>query len=239
MNLLKNLLILAVLAAVGYGIYVSLTRNNVDPDQPPGVAEGWPAGPKVELPSAKPSPPPGGPLALGGTAVRPAAGPARASAKRRRRLCLRRAAKSRQRSAGRRAASDARHSVSFLGSLRPRFARRGHLGSAHVAGCSLPRRRRRQAVARRSAAGRNGAQPGSAARSGGAQRRRAASPRQPPPTASCRASSPPSWTPCKRISTRASWPTPISRSASCMATPTCPPIRPSKSPICWTSWPAR
>ena len=75
MNSLKNLLILAVLAAVGYGVYVSLTRNNVDPDQPPGVAEGWPAVPKVELPSAKPSPPPGGPLALGGTAVRPAAGP--------------------------------------------------------------------------------------------------------------------------------------------------------------------
>ena len=75
MNLLKNLLIIAVLAAVGYGVYVSLARNNVDPGQPPGVAEGWPAVPKVEMPSGKPSPPPGGPLALGGNAVRPAGAP--------------------------------------------------------------------------------------------------------------------------------------------------------------------
>ena len=89
MNFLKNLLILAVLAAVGYGIYVSLTRNNVDPGQPPGVAEGWPAVPKVELPANH----------RRRRAVRwrwaelpcgPLRAPVRASAKRRRRLCLRR-----------------------------------------------------------------------------------------------------------------------------------------------------
>ena len=38
MNFLKNLMIIAVLAAAGYGVYVSLARNNADPDQPPG----WP-----------------------------------------------------------------------------------------------------------------------------------------------------------------------------------------------------
>jgi hypothetical protein len=74
-NLLKNLLILAVLGAVGYGVYVSLARNNTDSSQPPGVAEGWPAVPKVELPSAKPSTPPGGPLALGGAPAPPAKTP--------------------------------------------------------------------------------------------------------------------------------------------------------------------
>ena len=53
MNSLKNLMIIAVLAAVGYGVYVSLSRNNVDSGQPPGVADGWPAAPKVELPSRR------------------------------------------------------------------------------------------------------------------------------------------------------------------------------------------
>ena len=72
MNFLKNLMIIAVLAAVGYGVYVSLARNNADPGQPPGVAEGWPAVPKVEMPSAKPSVAPGGPLALSGNSARPA-----------------------------------------------------------------------------------------------------------------------------------------------------------------------
>ena len=40
MNLLKNLMIIAVLAAVGYGVYVSLARNNIEPARPPGVAAG-------------------------------------------------------------------------------------------------------------------------------------------------------------------------------------------------------
>ena len=74
MNFLKNLMIIAVLAAVGYGVYVSLARNNADPGQSPGVAEGWPVVPKAELPSAKPSVSPGGPLALSGSSARPAAG---------------------------------------------------------------------------------------------------------------------------------------------------------------------
>jgi hypothetical protein len=63
-NFLKNLLIIAVLAAVGYGVYVSLARNNADSSPPPGVADGWPTVPKVELPSTKASPSPGGPLPL-------------------------------------------------------------------------------------------------------------------------------------------------------------------------------
>lgn len=67
MNSLKNLLIVAILAAVGYGVYSSLQRNNVEPPPPPSVAESWSVGPKVEL--SKPGTSPGGPLALGsGTA---------------------------------------------------------------------------------------------------------------------------------------------------------------------------
>jgi hypothetical protein len=63
MNSLKNLLVIAVLGAVGYGIYVSLARNNADNGQPPGVAEGWPTVPKVELPSTN-STSPGSSLAV-------------------------------------------------------------------------------------------------------------------------------------------------------------------------------
>jgi hypothetical protein len=48
MNSLKNLMIIAVLAAVGYGVYVSLSRNNIDSDQPFGA-------PKVDLSGAKAS----------------------------------------------------------------------------------------------------------------------------------------------------------------------------------------
>ena len=72
MNLLKNMLIIAILAAAGYGIYSSLARNNVDPSPPPGVAPGWPSAPKVELSMGKSTPSAGGPLALSGTTVRPA-----------------------------------------------------------------------------------------------------------------------------------------------------------------------
>jgi hypothetical protein len=63
MNSLKNLVIIAILAAVGYGVYQSLIRNNAEP-APPGVAPVWPTAPKVELPSAVASRPVGGPLAL-------------------------------------------------------------------------------------------------------------------------------------------------------------------------------
>jgi hypothetical protein len=57
MNLLKNLMILAVLAAVGYGVYVSLSRNNVDSGPSFDI-------PKVDMSGAKPSLTPGGPLPL-------------------------------------------------------------------------------------------------------------------------------------------------------------------------------
>ena len=72
MNFLKNLLIIAILGSLGYGIYVALARNNAGPGQPPSVAEGWPAVPKVELPSGKASPPPGGSLPLSGNPAWPA-----------------------------------------------------------------------------------------------------------------------------------------------------------------------
>jgi lipoprotein-anchoring transpeptidase ErfK/SrfK len=64
-NSVKNLLILAVLGAVGYGLYVSLARTNVETEPPSGVADFSPTGPKVELPG-KPSS--GGPLALSSSA---------------------------------------------------------------------------------------------------------------------------------------------------------------------------
>ena len=65
MNSMKNLLIIALLAAAGYWVYTSLKRNNVEPGQPPGMAEGWPAVSKAELSGATGSTTPGGPLALG------------------------------------------------------------------------------------------------------------------------------------------------------------------------------
>ncbi|NLF09571.1 MAG: L,D-transpeptidase family protein [Pirellulaceae bacterium] len=70
MNSLKNLMIMVVLAAVGYGVYVSLARNNVDPPLPPEVAEQWqqPSAPTVEMPDAArtgPAAQPGGSLAIG------------------------------------------------------------------------------------------------------------------------------------------------------------------------------
>lgn len=67
MNFLKNIMILAVLAAVGYGVYVSLSRNNVDGGPAPGVADAWPTPPKVDVASTKPTSTLGGPLPISGT----------------------------------------------------------------------------------------------------------------------------------------------------------------------------
>ena len=44
MNSVKNLLILAVLATVGYGVYKSLAHNNVDTAPSPEIL-------KIEMPS--------------------------------------------------------------------------------------------------------------------------------------------------------------------------------------------
>lgn len=66
MNSLKNLTIMVVLALVGYGVYVSLARNNVAPPTPPGVADKWqpPTAPLVDAqPTA--SSQPSGSLAIG------------------------------------------------------------------------------------------------------------------------------------------------------------------------------
>ena len=52
MHTLKTLLIVAVLSAVAYGVYVMLT-GTPDSEPPPGVAEeGYDSAPKVELPPA-------------------------------------------------------------------------------------------------------------------------------------------------------------------------------------------
>jgi hypothetical protein len=64
MNSLKNLMIIGVLAAVGYGVYVSLSRNNVDTEQPFGA-------PKIDLSGAKATTPRS--LPLGGSST-PSAG---------------------------------------------------------------------------------------------------------------------------------------------------------------------
>ena len=216
MNSLKNLVILAVLAAAGYGIYVSLTRNNVDPDQPPGVAEGWPAGPKVELPSGKPSPPPGGPLALGGTAVRPAAGPGAGFGETVPPFVPPPAPNPvRNPLAGAPPLTPVTpypsSAPSTVASAAPTAEPDGDLGrrapQGHVGHAAEPV----PPALSTSIAGRNAYQSGSAAADAAAGRSAASPRRQPPPTVSCRASSPPSWTPCKRVSTNASWPTPISR----------------------------
>ena len=69
MNTLKPLLIVAVLAGIGYGVYVRLNRGANAP--PPRVAEGWETGPAVQLPG-QPSPAPWGPpAALGSGASAP------------------------------------------------------------------------------------------------------------------------------------------------------------------------
>jgi hypothetical protein len=60
MNLLKNLMILAVLAAVGYGVYLSLSPND-------GDSRSSLDAPTVDLSNVKRSSTPGGPLALGGS----------------------------------------------------------------------------------------------------------------------------------------------------------------------------
>ncbi len=59
MNFFKNLMILAVLAAVGYGVFLSLSPNNADSRSSLDA-------PTVDLSNAKPSLTPGGPLPLGG-----------------------------------------------------------------------------------------------------------------------------------------------------------------------------
>ena len=52
-NTLKPLLVVAVLAGIGYGVYVRINSGHNAP--PPGVAEGWETAPKVQLPdSAQP-----------------------------------------------------------------------------------------------------------------------------------------------------------------------------------------
>ncbi|HEX3727734.1 MAG TPA: L,D-transpeptidase family protein [Pirellulales bacterium] len=48
MNTLKPLLIAAVLAGIGYGVYVRINGGNDAP--PPGAPESWDSAPKVELP---------------------------------------------------------------------------------------------------------------------------------------------------------------------------------------------
>lgn len=47
MNTLKPLMIVAVLAGIGYGVYVRLNRGN---NAPPPVAEGWDSAPSVQMP---------------------------------------------------------------------------------------------------------------------------------------------------------------------------------------------
>ena len=54
MNTLKPLLVVAVLAGIGYGVYVRI--NSGHNAQPPGVAEGWDTPPKVQLPESAQQP---------------------------------------------------------------------------------------------------------------------------------------------------------------------------------------
>ncbi|MEN6459674.1 MAG: L,D-transpeptidase family protein [Thermoguttaceae bacterium] len=70
MNSVKNLMIIAVLGAVGYGVYVSLSRNNPEPGPTPGVADGWPSDTKANAGNTSgiaATPKLGGPLPLSGS----------------------------------------------------------------------------------------------------------------------------------------------------------------------------
>ncbi len=79
MNTLKPLLIVAVLAGIGYGVYVRINGGNDAP--PPGVAAGWDAAPKVQLPEgAAPSGAPAWPGAGGSPGAAPPFGASRGMA---------------------------------------------------------------------------------------------------------------------------------------------------------------
>jgi hypothetical protein len=86
MNSLKNLMIIGVLAAVGYGVYASLSRNNVDSEQPFGALKGDTSHAKSAAPRGLPlsgsSLPPVGANSLGsgGPALPPLTPPALAAA---------------------------------------------------------------------------------------------------------------------------------------------------------------
>lgn len=75
MNSLKNLFILAVLGAVAYGVYTSITKDSAS-TPPPGVAEGWTGSLSVQMPGSGAVAPPfePGPSNLG-VAAPPAASP--------------------------------------------------------------------------------------------------------------------------------------------------------------------
>ncbi len=59
MNSLKNVFIIALLAAVGYGVYFTL-NNKAPTNPPPGVAEGWGGPVQVDMPSSATTVPPFG-----------------------------------------------------------------------------------------------------------------------------------------------------------------------------------
>lgn len=70
MNTLKPLLICAVLAGIGYGVYVRINNGHDTP--PPGVAEGWSSGPQVQLGDTTSAP---GPAAWPGSSAGASAAP--------------------------------------------------------------------------------------------------------------------------------------------------------------------
>src|SRR5262249_7282718 len=77
-NTLKPLLVVAVLAGIGYGVYVRINSGNDTP--PPGVEDGWDSAPKVHMPDFSHGAPtawgPGGGPSSGATPFNPpAAGP--------------------------------------------------------------------------------------------------------------------------------------------------------------------
>ncbi len=49
MNSLKTALVVVLLGAIGFGVYVAVHRNP-ESKPPPGVAEGWPSPPQLQLP---------------------------------------------------------------------------------------------------------------------------------------------------------------------------------------------
>jgi len=69
-NTLKPLLICAVLAGIGYGVYVRINNGHDTP--PPGVAEGWSSGPQVQLGDTTSAP---GPAAWPGSSAGASAAP--------------------------------------------------------------------------------------------------------------------------------------------------------------------
>ena len=254
MNSLKSLFVVAVLAALACGAYVSLNRNN-DAPPPTGTPAGIPGPPRVQIPpmGTTGGPPSDGINGIGATPGRAAATPfdaltagspggnlaaANKSPAPPRRLCrpTQSVAPARQPRRPRRAE---RRRPSCR---RPQDKRAALAPPGQPAGCRQPRRRSRAPAPLRAREGLTVTlPPRNAAASLSRPTRCSATParRSPPVRAPSTRTSNRSCGRWRRSSTLATWPRPTRPSVLCTATRICRPRKPGRSTACWTRWPPR